>query len=83
MEITVDVPKRYLLETDELRMAQKLKSCTALLMFQTGKLSIGAACEFAGMDRYSFMEACAEHDIPVINYDPDELETELKRIEEV
>ena len=83
MEITLDVPNRYFLNIDSAEMAQKLKLSTALLMFQTGQLSAGAACEFAGIDRYTFLNACNQYKIPVINYDPDELEEEVKRLEEV
>lgn len=83
MEITVDVPSRYFLNFDAVEMAQKLKLYSALFMFQAGHLSAGAACEFAGIDRYAFLNACEQHKIPVINYDPDELEEELKRLEEV
>ena len=36
------------------------------------------ACEFAGVDRYRFYEECAKRDIPVVNYDPGELEAELE-----
>ena len=83
MEITVDVPKRYFLNIDSTEMAKRLKLYTALLMFQTGHLSAGAACEFAGINRYTFLDACDQHKIPVINYDPDELDIELERLEEV
>ncbi len=83
MEITLDFSKRYLLNIDCAEMAQRLKLYTALLMFQTGQLSAGAACEFAGIDRYTFLSACNQHKIPVINYEPDELEEEVRRFEEV
>lgn len=33
---------------------------------------------FAGIDRYRFYEECAKRDIPVVNYDPGELEAELE-----
>lgn len=83
MEITLDVPNRYLLNIDPSEMSKKLKLYTALLMFQAGQLSAGAACEFAGVDRYTFIDACSYHKIAVMNYDPDELDDELKRVEGV
>jgi hypothetical protein len=46
-------------------------------MFQAGQLSAGAACEFAGVDRYTFLEACQHYQIDVVNYDPDELEADF------
>jgi predicted HTH domain antitoxin len=58
----------------------RLKLSTALLMFQAGQLSLGAACEFAGVDRYTFMAACKRYHIAVINYDEDELETDFEQL---
>ncbi|MDQ5767093.1 UPF0175 family protein [Thiothrix subterranea] len=43
-----------------------------------GKISTGFICEVAGVDRYRFYEECAKHKIPVINYEPGELEAKLK-----
>ena len=47
-------------------------------MFQAGQLSAGAACEFADIDRYTFLSACKRHNIPVIDYDEDELEADFE-----
>jgi predicted HTH domain antitoxin len=46
-------------------------------MFRAGKFSAGAACEFAGVDRYTFLEACRRHRIDTVDYDPDELEADF------
>ena len=80
MNLTVTLPNRYFLNIDPVGMARKLKLYSALFMFQKGQLSAGAACEFAGVDRYTFLAACDRYNIPVINYAPEELEQELKRI---
>jgi len=36
-------------------------------MFQSGQLSRGAACEFAGVDIYEFYAACKLYQISVID----------------
>ena len=77
MEVVVDVPERYLLDIPASEFAARLKLSTALLMFQAGQLSSGAACEFAGVDRYSFLEACQRYNIDVVNYDPGELDADF------
>ena len=82
MELTITLPNRYFLNIDPVGMAQKLKLYTALFMFQKGQLSAGAACEFAGVDRYTFLSACKRYSIPVINYAPEELEQELQMLED-
>lgn len=80
MEIVVNVPDEYLLNQTVIEMAERLKLYTALLMFQSGQLSAGAACEFAGVDRYTFFAACKRHNIAVIDYEEAELEADLERL---
>jgi predicted HTH domain antitoxin len=77
MQIVVTVPDQYLLDMPANELAGRLKLSTALLMFQAGQFSAGAACEFAEIDRYTFLEACRQHHIDVVNYAPDELDTDL------
>jgi predicted HTH domain antitoxin len=82
MQVVINVPDQYLLDIPAGEIEGRLKISAALLMFQTGKLSIGAACEFAGVDRYTFLAACKRYNIAVIDYNEDELEAdfdELKR----
>ncbi|MEZ5534807.1 MAG: UPF0175 family protein [Thiolinea sp.] len=58
MQITLDVPKQFLLEDNTLEIGSTLKRYAALALFQAGKLSAGAATELAGISRYEFMAAC-------------------------
>jgi len=51
-------------------------------LFQSKQLSRGAACEFAGVDIYTFLAACKKHDIPAINTDPDDLESDVTRFKQ-
>ena len=80
MQVVVNVPDQYFLDTTTGEIADRLKLYTALLMFQTGQLSAGAACEFAGIDRYGFMSACKRHHINLINYDENELEVDFENL---
>jgi hypothetical protein len=66
MQIVIDVPDKYLLHSTPAELGQQLKLYTALLMFQFGQFSAGAACEFAGVDRYIFMATCKKHHISVM-----------------
>lgn len=77
MQIVVDLPERYLLDEKPESMAGRLKLYAALLMFRTGQLSAGAACEFAGVDRYTFLAACKQHGIPTTAFPAEELEAEV------
>lgn len=80
MQLLVDIPEQYLLEMTTDEWVERFKLYTALLMFQSGKLSAGAACEFANVDRYTFFNACKRHRIDVIDYDAADLETEFEQL---
>ncbi|MCP4698917.1 MAG: hypothetical protein GY862_18995 [Gammaproteobacteria bacterium] len=43
---------------DDGSLAQSVKLYSVLLFFQSAQLSRGAACEFAGVDIYTFLAAC-------------------------
>ncbi|UJS25251.1 UPF0175 family protein [Thiothrix winogradskyi] len=80
MQLTLDIPDHcFPSQQDTTTLAQKAKLYTALLLFQSGQLSRGAACEFAGVDIYSFFAACKQYNIPVINTDADDLEADVMR----
>jgi len=80
MQVTVTIPDQYLLDIPADEMEAQLKLSTALLLFQKGRLSAGAACEFAGVDRYTFLAACKQHNILVIDYDENEIEADFEQL---
>ncbi len=52
---------------------------TALQLFKVHKLSSGQAAELAEMDKFQFWSELRKHNIPLVDYDPSELEEELER----
>jgi predicted HTH domain antitoxin len=80
MRITVDVPEQYMVDSNPGEFGQRMKLSTALLMFQSGQISAGAASELAGVDRWTFAAECARHNIPLVDYDPGELDEEIQRL---
>ncbi len=79
MNVTVHVPDRYLIDSDPAEFGRRMKLYAALLMFQSGELSGGAAAELAEVDRITFMLECGKHGIPTVDYPPEELEDEVRR----
>jgi predicted HTH domain antitoxin len=77
MEITVEVPEQYLIDSSPAEMGRRIKLYAALLMFQSGEMSAGAAAEFAGVDRLSFAAECQRHGFAVIDYAAEELRAEI------
>jgi predicted HTH domain antitoxin len=51
----------------------------ALKMLELGTLSSGKAAELAGVNRVEFLELCGRYRVPVFNYAPEEIESELRR----
>ena len=53
----------------------------ALKYFQAKFLSLGKAAELAGMSRTNFIEYLSDNNIPVIDYDEDEMNREFAAAE--
>lgn len=82
MQITVDIPNKYALNTTPPEFAEQLKLYAAILLYHAGQLSAGAACELADVDRYTFIEACNRYKIPAMNYDETDLLNDMKLLEQ-
>jgi predicted HTH domain antitoxin len=77
MQIALEVPDHYLIGSTPAEFADRLKLYAALLLFQSGEISAGAACELAGVDRFTFLAECSRRGIDVIDYPPEELRAEV------
>ena len=84
MQITLNLPDHCLPPMQDTKsISCKLKLYAAILFFQSGQMSRGAACEFADVDIYTFMAACKQHKVPISNIDPDSIEDDLNRFEKL
>ena len=77
--LTIPIPGeiREMLNRTTEEMARDMRLYTALMLFQQGKLSSGAAAEMAGVPRVMFLDLCAEYDIPVSQISGNDLRREL------
>lgn len=82
MQLTLDIPDQYLQGQNQAQTAQQIKLYAALLMFQSGQLSRGAACELAGIDIYEFFSACKHHHISAINTSAEAIESDVLRYQQ-
>ena len=57
MQLMLAIPGQYIHDRNQSQTVRQIKLYAALLMFQSGQLSRGAACEFAGVDIYDFFLA--------------------------
>lgn len=77
MQITLELPEQYSLEASPSEWGERIKLYAAITLYQAGNLSAGAACEFAGVDYFTFIHECGRLKIPMIDYEEGELEAEL------
>ena len=81
MQISFSLPEsQFVTETPE-AVTQKIRTYAALGLYQAGELSIGAASELAGMDRYDFLELCKREGVTLHTQTPEELEADLKKFD--
>jgi predicted HTH domain antitoxin len=81
MQISFSLPEsQFVAETPE-AVTRKIRTYAALGLYQAGELSIGAASELAGMDRYDFLELCKREGVTLHTQTPDELESDLKKFD--
>ncbi len=79
--LTVYIPSeiRQMLNRTREELSRDLRLYSALLLFQQGKLSSGAAAEMAGVPRVLFLDLCAEYGIPVSQITVEDLRREVAR----
>jgi len=79
--LTVRVPaaiQRMLNRTSE-EMGRDIRLYAALMLSRQGKLSSGAAAAMGGVPRMTFLDACADNDIPVSEISGEDLRREMNR----
>ena len=80
MEITISIPSKQFVAEPVEKVAKKVRMYAALGMYRAGELSIGAACELAGVDRYTFLDFLKAEGVVPLTQSPDELEDEFKNL---
>ncbi|MBL7163901.1 MAG: UPF0175 family protein [Anaerolineales bacterium] len=80
MEITFSLPEKQFVAESLEGVTEKVRLYAALGMYRAGELSIGAACELAGVDRYGFLDFCKREGVPLRTQTPDDLESEFQQL---
>jgi predicted HTH domain antitoxin len=78
--LTIQIPYKIqmILNRSPEELGLDLRLYAALMLFQIGKLSSGAAAEMAGISRVFFFDLCAEYGIPVSQITAEELRYEVE-----
>jgi len=80
MQITISIPEKPFIAEPRESVTRKIRLYAALGMYRAGELSIGAACELAGVDRYTFLDFCKRQGVSLQTQTPSELEAEFHRL---
>ncbi len=79
MQISFSLPESQFIAESPEEATQKIRMYAALGLYQAGELSIGAASELAGVDRYPFLDFCKHEGVTLQTQPPEELEADLKK----
>ena len=79
MQISFAFPQQQFVAEPIEDVIDEIRLYASLGMYRAGKLSIGAACELAGVDRYIFLDFCRRENVPLQTQSPDELESDFQR----
>mgnify|MGYP001580639818 CR=1 FL=1 len=80
MQITITFSEKPFLTEPKEGIARKVRLYAAMGMYRAGELSIGAACELAGVDRYTFIEFCKSQGVTLQTQSSDELASDFSRL---
>jgi len=80
MHISFSLPENLFIAESPESTTRKIRMYAALGLYQSGELSIGAACELADMNRYSFLDFCKTEGVTLRTQIPGELENEFKNV---
>ncbi len=56
---------------------EEAKLLLMIKLFETGKLSLGQAAKFSGYSKRAFMEILGKYNVPVFDYQAEDLEKEM------
>jgi len=63
---------------DETVAKQEVAQAVVLELLREGKITSGKAAGLLGMSRWDFMELMSKEDIPMANFDSDELKEQMR-----
>lgn len=80
MQISFTLPEEQFIAEPVEGVTETVRLYAALGMYRAGKLSVGAACELAGVDRYAFLDFCRRENLTLRTQTPEELESDLQQL---
>lgn len=88
VQAVIDLPEQLYLSlsasglTKE-KIANESRKLLALKYFKEKVLSLGRAAELSGLSKWDFIEYLSDNDVPVVDYDQDEIAREFETADKV
>jgi predicted HTH domain antitoxin len=79
MQISFSLPDNQFVTESLEEATQKIRMFAALGLYQAGEISVGAASELAGLDRYEFLEFCKREGVVLRTQTIEDLENDIKK----
>ena len=79
MQISFSLPENQFVAESPEEATRKIRMFAALGLYQAGEVSVGAASELAGLDRYEFLEFCKREGVVLRTQMPEELEEDVRK----
>jgi predicted HTH domain antitoxin len=79
MQISFSLPESHFVTDSPEEATRKIRMFAALGLYQAGEVSVGAASELAGLDRYEFLEFCKREGVVLRTQTPHELEEDVRK----
>ncbi|MCP5054602.1 MAG: UPF0175 family protein [bacterium] len=71
------------LNKSEEELKQEMRVYSAMKFYETGKLTIGKAAQFAGLPRWNFENLLAASHIPISNLEPEDISSDLDKMQNI
>jgi predicted HTH domain antitoxin len=79
MQISFSLPESQFITDSPEEATRKIRMFAALGLYQAGEVSVGAASELAGLDRYEFLEFCKREGVVLRTQTAHELEEDVRK----
>jgi predicted HTH domain antitoxin len=79
MQISFSLPESQFVGESQEEVTRKIRMFAALGLYQAGEVSVGAASELAGLDRYEFLDFCKREGVTLRTQTADELEADIRK----
>ena len=71
------------LNKSEEELKREMREFSAMKFYETGKLTLGKAAQFAGLSRWDFENLLADNHIPISNLEIEDIDDDLAKMQAI